>query len=345
MRITAQLIHASTDRHVWAERYDRNLEDIFAVQDEISEAIVTAVAPAFVSAEAHRADRKAPENLDAWDYAMRGNWFLSRRGKNDIAEARKLFAMALDIDPRNTMALSGLAFALCWVSNLGFEGDLDTVRKTAYDAALRAVDLDDHDASAHATLAFVFFTMRQLDAAIPECRRALSLNPNLAMAQSVLAISYSWRGDNEEALRHAELAERLSPRDPVQSMWSFARTCAEFGAGNYERSLECARKTTKPCRDSRGVGDTSWHASVISAESRRRARRKISYSTWPRRRASAWFVRFCPRSGPSAWSGSAKGCERPGCRRHSLAAARARRTRQRGIGSPFSSAMSPRTWR
>ena len=72
-----------------------------------SEAIVTAVAPAFVSAEAHRADRKAPENLDAWDYAMRGNWFLSRRGKNDIAEARRLFAMALDIDPRNTVALSG----------------------------------------------------------------------------------------------------------------------------------------------------------------------------------------------------------------------------------------------
>jgi adenylate cyclase len=244
VRITAQLIHAATDRHVWAERYDRSLEDIFALQDEISEAIVTAVAPAFVLAEAQRAQRKAPENLDAWDYAMRGNWFLSRRGEDDIAEARRLFGIALEIDPNCTVALAGLAFALCWVSNLGFEGDLDTVRKTAYDAALRAIDLDDNDAWAHATLAFVLFSMRQLDGAIPECKRALALNANLAVAQSLLAISYSWRGDHEEAIRHAQLAERLSPRDPVQSMWSFACTCADFGAGHYERALEAARMTT-----------------------------------------------------------------------------------------------------
>lgn len=245
VRITAQLIHAATDRHIWAERYDRGLEDIFAIQDEISEAIITAVAPAFASAEAQRAQRKAPENLDAWDYAMRGNWFLSRRGRDDIAEARRLFGIALEIDPNSTLALSGLAFALCWVSNLGFEGDRDVIRKTAYDAALRAIDLDANDAWAHATMAFVFFTLRQLDAAIPEGKRAVALNPNLAMAQSLLAISYSWRGDHELAVQHAVLAERLSPRDPVQSMWSFARACAEFGAGNYERALEYARQTTE----------------------------------------------------------------------------------------------------
>jgi adenylate cyclase len=245
VRITAQLIHAATDRHIWAERYDRALEDIFAVQDEISEAIITAVAPALASAEAQRAQRKAPENLDAWDYAMRGNWFLSRRGKDDIAEARRLFGIALEIDPNSTLALSGLAFALCWVSNLGFEGDRDAIRKTAYDAALRAIDLDDNDAWAHATMAFVFFTLRQLDAAIPEGKRALALNPNLAVAQSLLAISYSWRGDHELAVQHAVMAERLSPRDPAQSMWSFARACAEFGAGNYERALDYARKTTE----------------------------------------------------------------------------------------------------
>jgi adenylate cyclase len=244
VRVTAQLIHAATDRHVWAERYDRALEDIFALQDEISEAIITAVAPAFASAEAQRAQRKAPENLDAWDYAMRGNWFLSRRGKDDIAEARRLFGIALQIDPSSTMALTGLAFALCWVSNLGFEGDRDEIRRTAYDAALRAIDLDDNDAWAHATMAFVFFTLRQLDAAIPEGKRAVALNPNLAVAQSLLAISYSWRGDHELAIQHAVMAERLSPRDPVQSMWSFARACAEFGAGNYERALEYARTTT-----------------------------------------------------------------------------------------------------
>ena len=106
VRITAQLVDALTGRHVWAERYDRDLEDIFVVQDEITEAITTTVAPAFMSAEAQRAERKSPENYGAWDYAMRGNWHLSRRGRDDIAEAQRLFETALDLDPQSTMALS-----------------------------------------------------------------------------------------------------------------------------------------------------------------------------------------------------------------------------------------------
>jgi len=112
VRITAQLIDALTGRHVWAERYDRDLDDIFAVQDEISEAITTTVSPAFISAEAQRAEHKPPDNLDAWDYCMRGNWYLSRRGKEDIAQARQLFEEALERDPNSCTALCGLAFAL-----------------------------------------------------------------------------------------------------------------------------------------------------------------------------------------------------------------------------------------
>jgi adenylate cyclase len=243
VRISAQLIDATTGRHVWAERYDRNLEDIFAVQDEISEAITTTVAPAFVSAEAQRAERKVPENLDAWDCAMRGNWHLSRRGKQDIAEARRFFESALEIDPKSTIALSGLAFALCWVNLFGWEDDLEAVRKRAHEFARRAIDLDDDDAWAHAILGWVQFSSRQLDAAITECRRALELNPSLALAASVLSISYSWRGDYEDAIQYAKTAERLSPRDPAQSMWSFARTAAEFGAGHYEDAVEWAKIT------------------------------------------------------------------------------------------------------
>jgi TolB-like protein/cytochrome c-type biogenesis protein CcmH/NrfG len=253
VRISAQLIDATTGRHVWAERYDRKLEDIFAVQDEISEAITTTVAPAFVSAEARRAERKAPENLDAWDYAMRGNWHLSRRGKDDLAEARRLFEQALQLDPKNTMALSGLAFALCWVDIFGWEEDLEAVRARAYDAARQAVGHDDNDAWAHAILGWVRFTRHELDAAVAECRRALDLNPSLALAESILSISYSWYGDNDEALKHAERAERLSPRDPAQSMWSFARSCAEFGVGNYEQAVQWARLATDVMPDFPGA--------------------------------------------------------------------------------------------
>ncbi len=194
VRIGAQLIDAKTGRHVWAERYDRNLNDIFALQDEISEAITTTVAPAFISAEARRAERKGPENLDAWDCAMRGNWHLSRRGKDDLAEARRYFEKALQLDQRNTTALSGLAFALCWVNIFGWEDDLDAVRTRAYDAAKQAVSYDDSDAWAHAILGWVRFTRHELDAAVAECLRALELNPSLALAESILSISYSWRG-------------------------------------------------------------------------------------------------------------------------------------------------------
>jgi len=244
VRINAQLIDAATSSHIWAERYDRNIDDMFSVQDEISEAITTTVAPAFISVEARRAERKAQENVDAWDYTARGNWHLSRRGREDIAEAIRLFEAALHIDPRTTTALSGLAFALCWVYLFAWDDDLDAVQNKAYTTARRAVDLDDSDAWAHAILGWACFVSHELDAAITECERAIELNPSLALAESLLSIACSWRGDNEEAMRHAQMAQRLSPRDPGQSLWSFARACAEFGAKNYEQAVEWAITTT-----------------------------------------------------------------------------------------------------
>ncbi len=203
VRIAAQLIDATTGRHVWAEHYDRNLEDIFAVQDEISEAITTTVAPAFVSAEAQRAQRKAPENMDAWDYAMRGNWYLSRRGKDDISEAKRLFETGLELDPNSAMALSGLALTLGWSINFGWVDDLDEARTAAHAAVRKAVNLDENDAGALVALAMISVYMDQLDTGVAACRRALELNPNLALAEGWLGIILSWRGDYDEAALHA----------------------------------------------------------------------------------------------------------------------------------------------
>ena len=243
VRVTAQLIDALTNRHVWAERYDRDLEDIFVIQDELTEAIVGAVAPSFISAEAKKVERKSPENFDAWDYAMRGNWYLSHRGKDNLAEARRLFDKALELDSRSTMALSGLALTLTWMLTFGWAGDADEILTTAYEAARRAVELDENNAEAHVALGWVSVRMHKLDSAVAACRHALELNPSLAIAEGVLAIVLSWRGDDDEAILHAEKAERLSPRDPIYSLWSFAHTVAEFGAGRYEQAVEWANKT------------------------------------------------------------------------------------------------------
>jgi TolB-like protein/Tfp pilus assembly protein PilF len=241
VRITAQLIDAPTGRHIWAERYDRDLEDIFAVQDEITQAIVGEVAPSFISAEAKRVERKEPESFDAWDYCMRGNWYLLHRGKDDIAEARRLFEAALEQDPNSTMALNGLAVTLGWMINFGWADDPGEARTTALAAARRAVELDDNDAEAHIALGLINFYMDQIDAAVAAGRRALELNPNLAAAEAWLGMFQSWAGDYGEAIEHAEKAQRLSPRDSF-SIGNFARTTAEYGAGHYEQAVEWAKK-------------------------------------------------------------------------------------------------------
>jgi len=244
VRIAAQLIDAMTGRHVWAERYDRDLEAIFALQDELTEAIVGAVAPSFVTAEARRVERKPPESFDAWDYAIRGNWFHWRRNKKDNAEARRLFQKSLEIDTKNTMALSGLALALGWAINFGWVDDLDEARATAYAAARRAIDLDEEDAGAHVSFAFINFYMHRLDAAVAACRRALEINPNFALAEGALGVILSWRGDYEEAIAHAQKSTRLSPRDPY-SFGSLSCAIAEFGAGHYEQAVEWAKQAVE----------------------------------------------------------------------------------------------------
>jgi TolB-like protein/Flp pilus assembly protein TadD len=241
VRVTVQLIDTLTGGHVWAERYDRELEDIFALQDELTEAIVGAVAPSFVSAEARRIERKPPESFDAWDCAMRGNWHLWRLNRDDLAEARRLFERALELDPRSTLALSGLAFTLGFSVSVGWVDNFDEARRQGHEAARRAVALDENDAGAQLALALISFYTNQLDTAVAACRRALELNPNLAAAEGWLAVMLSWRGDYDEALAVAEKAARLSPRDNY-SMWSLSRIAANFGAGRYEQTVEWARK-------------------------------------------------------------------------------------------------------
>jgi TolB-like protein/Flp pilus assembly protein TadD len=260
VRITAQLIDALTGRHVWAERYDRDLSDIFVLQDEVTEAIVGKVAPSFISAESRRVERKPPDSFDAWDYVMRGKWHLARRNKNGLAEARRLFEKALSIDPRSTTALSGLAVAIGISINFGWPDDLDKAREAGFAAARRALELDDKDAEGHFALARISMVAKQLDAAVGACRRALEINPNLAVAEGLLGIMLGWRGDYSEAKLHADRAARLSPNDLVYSWSSLAHSSVAFGTGQYERAVESARTTIEALPDFPG----GWRYLVAS---------------------------------------------------------------------------------
>jgi TolB-like protein len=246
VRISAQLIDALTGRHVWAERYDRELEDIFAIQDEITEAIAGAVAPAFVTAEERKAQRKAPKSFDAWDYVMRGTWHLWRYGPPDVSEAKHLFRTAIDLDPNSSIALCGYASALQAEFFNGWTDDPKETLMQAFQFAQRAITADENDAWAHAVLGILNTMTGKYGVAFDSCQRALELNPNLAFAEAALSLTYALSGDEEEAILHADKAARLSPRDPATGIiWRLARAVVAFLAGHYENQAKWARSMTE----------------------------------------------------------------------------------------------------
>ena len=245
VRISAQLVDALSGRHIWAERFDRDLSDIFALQDEIAEAIAGAVAPSFISAEARRVERKAPENLDAWDFAIHGNWHLWHLDKAHLEEAGNLFQSAVDLDPDNVLALSGLALVNSWEVVWGWAEEPDAQKELADRASQRAVAADPNDAWAYAVLSTVHVHRRRLDDAARAARTALDLNPNLAFGEFALASALAWSGDFDGAMEHIDKAERLSPRDPAHAWFTLQRAVAAFVVGRYEDQVAWAEQMTK----------------------------------------------------------------------------------------------------
>jgi TolB-like protein len=249
VRITAQLIDATTGNHIWAERYDRELDDIFAVQDEITEAITAAVAPSFAAAETRRAGAKAPENLDSWDLVMRGNWHLWRMNREDMAEARQLFEAAIKLDLDSYMAHGGLTMALQLPAGMGWVDDLQDSHDQGIHAAEQALALNDQNALAHVALAMVHHVSRDNHAAKISCRKALDLNPNLAFAEGLLGLTHAHLGDYEDANLHLDNVIRQSPRDPTLSWVGLARVIAAFIADLPEEYLAKAKELTDATPD------------------------------------------------------------------------------------------------
>ena len=245
VRITAQLIDAATGNHIWAERYDRDLSDIFALQDEITETLVAALQGEVGEFERERAHRKPPDNLDAWDSYQRGLWHLWRFNAEDMAEARRLFQRAGDLDANFAQAFAALGFALYLQVALSYaDSPLENLDE-ALRFANQAVALDDKEAMAHSTLGRVQAMRGEYDTAIVELRTAIELNPSLALAHFGLSIAFLLTGQLEQAISELDTAIRLSPRDP--SVWAFynVRARAHFFLGDYEAAVEDARRAIR----------------------------------------------------------------------------------------------------
>jgi adenylate cyclase len=238
VRITAQLIDAISGTHVWADRYDRDFNDIFAIQDEITASVAGVIEPALAEAEQHRALRKSPGSLDAWEAYQRGLWHFNRYTQEDNQIALGFFRQAMGLDPNFAPGHYGYALALQWDIWHFSERPFSEAQGTPRDEARIAVSLDDKDAMAHAILAHMRMWAGEWEAAISEARAAVALNPNSAFVISMLGCVLGFGGYHDEALDRLEQAMRASPHDPLTWLWTMWIGATQFSARKFDTALE-----------------------------------------------------------------------------------------------------------
>ena len=186
VRITVQLIDAATDRHVWAERYDREVEDVFEVQDDITNKVVTSVAPEFLSAEMSRTQRKEVQNFDAWDAFIRAYWHLLRFTGNDNAAAQRLLREAIDLDSSRSSYHGLLAVTHLMDALYGWGDSREDSLRVALRSAEKGLALDDQDTVVIRAAGLVHFFSKNHDAALDFYRQAVAVNADEAENRALL---------------------------------------------------------------------------------------------------------------------------------------------------------------
>jgi adenylate cyclase len=249
IRVTAQLAEAETGKHVWAERYDRDLADIFVLQDEITEAVTTAIAPAIADAEQHRAMRKPPANLDAWGAYQRGLWCLGKYSVDDNAFAQRFFQQAIDLDPTFAGGCKGLAIAQAQAAAEFQIGSLPTIQSSVEALARRAVALDNDDAEAHSILSNLLRLSGDHTGALAEAERALAITPNLALAHGAMGATLVFSGRPKEGLAALRTSIRLDPRDPYLAARLNQMALGLYFCREYEAAIEAARDAIRSYPD------------------------------------------------------------------------------------------------
>jgi adenylate cyclase len=244
IRATAQLVEAESGNHVWADRYDRDLADIFALQDEITEKVTIAIAPAIADAEQHRAMRKPPGSLDAWAAYQRGLWHLSKSTPDDISLAEKFFQQAMDLDPTFSGAYGALAGAQDQAAYFQ-KRDLAEALRSAEALARRAVALDGADAEARSLLGHVLWRRGDYEGALSEAERALATAPNLAFAHHTLGATLIFSGRPREGVTALERSIRLDPRDPQSAVRLSRMALGLYFSGEYAATVDVSKQAIR----------------------------------------------------------------------------------------------------
>lgn len=244
VRITCQLLDGISGNHIWSERYDRELTDIFALQDEITASVTSAIEPKLLAAEGIRSEARSIEDLDAWDLVARALSHFWKLTAADSATAIAILRQAVEHYPNYAPAHSMLAFALFASGYVGWIPP-GTERDFAAQLTRRAAELDDSDPWAHLALGYYEFTGRSTDEAIRHFSAALDLNPNFAAAAGSIGFALALDGRSDEAIRHFEQALRMSPRDPFNSFFYVGIAAAHYLAGRYAEAIKWAKQAVQ----------------------------------------------------------------------------------------------------
>src|ERR1700683_52542 len=242
VRISAQLLDGVTGNHIWAERCDRDLDNVFAIQDEIAEGVAGQIEPEIGRAEYERTKATPPENLGAWELFHRGMGLIARRTRDGNSEERHLLERSLDLDPGFAPAHAAIAWSQA--EDLFFcHAKHDP--KNILDRARHAVALDDRDPLSHLALAWALTFWRQPEAAIDAVKRAIALNPSFAHAYAILGRLLIHTGRCHEGIEQAEWAVRLSPFAPSARQYLNVIAVGHLYLGNDAKAVELVRQSVQ----------------------------------------------------------------------------------------------------
>jgi TolB-like protein len=244
VRITAQLIDAETGTHIWADRYDRALDDIFAVQDELTINVVGVIEPTLRRAEIERARRKRPDSLDAYDLYLRALPFAFTAMPQDADKALTLLVRAIELEPDYAAAHAMIAW--CHEQRYLRGGLHEEAKQAALHHARTAIAVGGDDAAALAIAGFVVAVIEyDYETATAAFDRSFALSSSSALALGFSSIVRAWKGDDATAVDHATRAIRLSPFDPLLYLPYVGLAYVHFGAGRFEQAAAAAGRASQ----------------------------------------------------------------------------------------------------
>jgi adenylate cyclase len=243
IRVTAQLIDALNGYHLWSDKYDRKMVELFELQDEITKKIVVSLQVELTHGEQARAYAKTTDNLEAWSYGVKGNYLLDKFNKEDNIKARELLETAITIDPGYVLAYVWLGATHTVAAAYGWSDSPADSFKRVHELAQKALALDDKNPSVHVMLAVNYLFQREHDKAVAEGELAISLDPNFSIGHAHLAQIMFFAGRFDEAIALTEKAMRISPYYPAFYLSALARSYT------FKRRYEEALASSKQLHD------------------------------------------------------------------------------------------------